>query len=618
MPDTDPQNAVNDGSSSNAETRPAVIASPDAGAISSPALEAAKESAPQAPAATPAAKGKAAGASSASAHKAAKEAAAQAPAAAPEEDNGFKTLGLPETILKTLKQLGYETPTQIQSKVIPKLLGGFDIMGQAQTGTGKTAAFALPAIARVNPKCFAPQCMVLAPTRELAIQVAESFKKYGSGVKGFQALAIYGGQPMWIQLKQLQRGVHVVVGTPGRMIDHIKSGSLDLSGVTMAVLDEADEMLRMGFIDDVEWILDQTPKERQTAVFSATLPPPIRRIAEKQMRNPEEICIAKRAATADTIKQSALLVGQHFKLEAITRILEAEVFDAMLIFVRTKLQTNELADKLAARGYDVAPLSGDLTQSARERAIQQLKSGKIDIVVATDVAARGLDVDRISHVVNYDMPYDPEDYIHRIGRTGRAGRTGEAIIFVTQREMKLLKTIEHATRQRIDEYELPSAGSIIERRVADLKRKLLESAASLNAEEIKLFGGIVQQCQAESQLDAAQLTAALVKIVQAEKPLSLPPKERHETKVSRGGERPVYNDSGRYERGRHNDDGSWRSHSSAKRPYNKGGGGYGRGASKGGFAGGDQGSSQGGSSSQGYQSPQGGKWGAKRPWKKDR
>ena len=504
----------------------------------------------------------------------------------------FTELGLSEAALKALKHLGYETPTQIQAKVIPRMIAGQDIMGQAQTGTGKTAAFALPVISKIDLKKSAPQCLVLAPTRELAIQVADSFGKYGSCLKGFQAMAIYGGQPMWLQLKQLKRGVHVVVGTPGRVMDHLRNGSLDLSNVTVAILDEADEMLRMGFIDDVEWILEQTPKTRQTSVFSATLPPPVRRIAEKHMRNPEEICIAKRAATADTIRQTALLVGQHYKLEALTRILEAETFDGMLVFVRTKIQTAEVAEKLSARGYDVAPLSGDLQQSARERTIQQLKSGKIDIIVATDVAARGLDVDRISHVVNYDMPYDPEDYIHRIGRTGRAGRTGEAIIFVTQRELKLLKSIERATRQQIDEYELPTAGSIRDRRVAEFKRNLVEAAGALTPEETSVFGNLLKQCHTDSKLEPAQLAAALVKLLQVEKPLIIS-KENYEPKPSfeqrqGGGDgyRRDYSSGGGDSRGGPDSRGGDRPYN--KRPYNKGGGGY-----KG-----------------------GGKWGDKRPWKK--
>ncbi len=508
----------------------------------------------------------------------------------------FSELGLSDAALKALKHLGYETPTQIQARVIPKMLAGQDIMGQAQTGTGKTAAFALPVISKIDLKKTAPQCIVLAPTRELAIQVADSFGKYASCLKGFQALAIYGGQPMWLQLKQLKRGVHVVVGTPGRVMDHLRNGSLDLSNVTVAILDEADEMLRMGFIDDVEWILEQTPKTRQTSVFSATLPPPVRRIAEKHMRNPEEICIAKRAATADTIRQTALLVGQHYKLEALTRILEAETFDGMLVFVRTKIQTAEVAEKLSARGYDVAPLSGDLQQSARERTIQQLKSGKIDIIVATDVAARGIDVDRISHVVNYDMPYDPEDYIHRIGRTGRAGRTGEAIIFVTQRELKLLKSIERATRQQIEEYELPTAGSIRDRRVSEFKRNLVETVAALTPEENAVFGSVLKQCQAESQLDPAQLALAMVKLLQVEKPLIIP-KETHEPRPSYEQRRQGGGDGYRrdYSAGpagagdsRGGDRGDRPERPYNKRPYNKGGGGY----------------------------KAGGKWGEKRPWKK--
>ncbi len=532
----------------------------------------------------------------------AQDAGAQTPiAAAPKpqpQSNGFRDLNIAEPVLKALKALGYETPTQIQSQVIPRMLDGKDIMGQAQTGTGKTAAFALPIISRLDLKKHDPQCIVLTPTRELAIQVAESFRKYASHAKGFQVLPIYGGQPMWLQLKQLKRGVHVVVGTPGRVMDHIRSGSLALSGISCAVLDEADEMLRMGFIDDVEWILEQTPKTRQTAMFSATLPGPVRRIAEKHMSKPEEISIAKRTSTAETIKQMAIAVSGQGKLEALTRILEAEQFDAMLVFVRTKTQTTEIAEKLMARGYDCAPLNGDLQQSRREKTIEQLKSGKIDIVVATDVAARGLDVDRISHVINFDMPYDPEDYIHRIGRTGRAGRTGQAIIFVSPREMRLLRTIEKATRQQIEEYEMPTAESIQDRRVSEFKRKVADSLSTLSAEESSLFARIVSDCESEAQASTAQIAAAMIKMLQQEKPLIVqrerrerpsdqpPAGRRNSFSLDDGGDLRKDYVKRRYDGPRGNAPGH-QGGGAGKPRYNKGGGGY----------------------------KPAGKWSSKRPWK---
>ncbi|OGV52716.1 MAG: hypothetical protein A2X49_16780 [Lentisphaerae bacterium GWF2_52_8] len=481
-------------------------------------------------------------------------------------ESSFRELKLTESVLEALKSLGYETPTHIQLQVIPEMLAGKDIMGQAQTGTGKTAAFALPIISRLQIKNLKPQCIVLTPTRELAIQVAESFRKYASHTKNFQVLPIYGGQPIWLQLKQLTRGVHVVVGTPGRVMDHIRGGSLDLSGISCAVLDEADEMLRMGFIEDVEWILEKTPKSRQTSIFSATLPAPVRRIAEKHMKNPVEISIAKRTSTAETIRQMAVGVSGQGKLEALTRILETEPFDAMLVFVRTKNQTTEIVEKLMARGYDCAALNGDLQQRRRERTIEALKAGKLDIVVATDVAARGLDVERISHVINFDMPYDPEDYVHRIGRTGRAGRSGKAIIFVTPREMRLLHEIEKATRQKVEEYSLPSAESIQNRRISEFKRRILDSLSTLSAHELSLFAKIVAECQAESQADTVRIASAMLKMLQTEKPLI----KSHGKKEEKGS----FNlDNAPRDTG-HRNERFERDGGSKGRRYNKGGGAY--------------------------------------------
>ncbi|MCP3688601.1 MAG: DEAD/DEAH box helicase, partial [Gammaproteobacteria bacterium] len=349
----------------------------------------------------------------------------------------FDQLGLNKHILKVLDEVGYETPSPIQAQTIPLMLEGKDLVGQAQTGTGKTAAFALPILSNLDLKQKQPQVLVLAPTRELAIQVAEAFHKYASHLQGFHVLPVYGGQDYRTQIRALERGVHVVVGTPGRVMDHMRKGNLKLGGLTTLVLDEADEMLRMGFIDDVEWVLEQSPDNRQIALFSATMPQQIRRIASKHLNKPAEVTVKMKTSTAETIRQRFWPVGGVHKLDALTRILEAESFDAMLVFVRTKTATIELAEKLEARGFASAPLNGDIQQKQRERTVDNLKKAKLDILVATDVAARGLDVDRISHVINYDIPYDTEAYVHRIGRTGRAGREGDAILFVAPRERRM-------------------------------------------------------------------------------------------------------------------------------------------------------------------------------------
>ena len=359
----------------------------------------------------------------------------------------FADLGLSSALLKALADIGYETPSPIQAQCIPILLEGHDLIGMAQTGTGKTAAFALPLLEKIDVKISKPQALILTPTRELAIQVAEALQSYAHGLPGFHVLPIYGGQSYTIQLKQLSRGAHIIVGTPGRVMDHLERKTLNLDHLKTLVLDEADEMLRMGFIDDVEWILERTPAEHQTALFSATMPEQIRRVAQKYLVEPREIKIKSATATVAAIRQVYWQVSGMHKLDALTRILEVEEdFDAAIIFVRTKTATVELADKLSARGYAAAALNGDLNQQMRERVIEQLKSGALDIVIATDVAARGIDVPRVSHVVNYDIPYDTEAYVHRIGRTGRAGRNGNAILFVAPREVRMLRTIERATR----------------------------------------------------------------------------------------------------------------------------------------------------------------------------
>ena len=377
-----------------------------------------------------------------------------------EELADFRALGLPESLVKVVSDLGYEAPSPIQAATMPFLLAGDDLVGQAQTGTGKTAAFALPILARLKEPQRRPQALVLTPTRELAIQVAEAFARYGAGLKGFSVLPIYGGQPFRGQLTGLKRGVEVVVGTPGRIIDHLKRGTLDLSALSTLVLDEADEMLKMGFVDDVESVLKHAPDSTQIALFSATMPPPIRAIAKRHLKNPHHITIKSRTTTAASIRQRYWIVSGLHKLDALTRLLEVEPFEAMIVFARTKVATEELAHRLRARGFSAQALNGDIPQKKREQLVDALKSGEIDLLVATDVAARGLDVERISHVVNYDIPHDTEAYVHRIGRTGRAGRSGEAILFVAPRERYLLRAIEKATRQPLTEMEMPTVADV--------------------------------------------------------------------------------------------------------------------------------------------------------------
>jgi ATP-dependent RNA helicase DeaD len=430
----------------------------------------------------------------------------------------FDQLELNKAIFKVLDEVGYETPSPIQAQTIPLLLDGHDLVGQAQTGTGKTAAFALPILSNLNLKQKDPQVMVLAPTRELAIQVAEAFQKYAKHLKGFHVLPIYGGQDYRGQISALKRGVHVVVGTPGRVMDHMRKGTLKLNKLSTLVLDEADEMLRMGFIDDVEWILDQTPDERQIALFSATMPQQIRRIAKNYLNNPTEVTIKVKTATADTIRQRYWPVSGYHKLDALTRILEAEVFDGIIIFVRTKTATIELADKLAARGYACAALNGDIAQNQRERTIANLKKGKLDILVATDVAARGLDVERVSHVINYDIPHDTESYIHRIGRTGRAGRTGDAILFVAPRERRLLNAIERATNKKIDLMELPSTEVINDKRISQFKQTISDTLAN---EDLVFFSQLIEQFQQEHNVPALEIAAALAQMFQGDTPFLL-------------------------------------------------------------------------------------------------
>ena len=430
----------------------------------------------------------------------------------------FADLSLSPAVLAALADVGYESPSPIQAATIPVLLSGVDLVGQAQTGTGKTAAFALPVLSKLDLKATDPQVLVLVPTRELALQVAEAFQRYAAHLKGFHVLPIYGGQSYQPQLAALRRGVHVVVGTPGRVIDHLARGTLKLSGLTTLVLDEADEMLRMGFIDAVESILEQTPPKRQVALFSATMPGPIRRIAQKHLREPREVTIKSKTSTATNIRQRYWMVSGMHKLDALTRILEAESFDAMLIFTRTKQSTVELAEKLEARGFAATALNGDIQQRERERTVARLKAGQVDIVVATDVAARGLDVERISHVVNYDVPYGPESYVHRIGRTGRAGRSGEAILFIAPRERNMLRVIERTTRQPIEPMNLPSIDAVNQQRVGKFKQKL---AQAMEAPETAAYRPLVEQLERELEAPLVDIAAALMSLAQGKTPLLL-------------------------------------------------------------------------------------------------
>lgn len=439
----------------------------------------------------------------------------------------FSDLRLPEPLLRALTDVGYESPSPIQSATLPPLLAGRDLIGQAQTGTGKTAAFALPILSRVagegviatRPASLrGPRALVLAPTRELAIQVAEAFQRYAAHLPGFHVLPIYGGQSYGPQLSALRRGVDVVVGTPGRVIDHLERGTLDLSTLQCLVLDEADEMLRMGFIDDVETVLKKIPEQRQIALFSATMPPQIKRIAQTYLRDPIEIAIKTKTTTAAGIRQRYWLVSGVNKLDALTRILEAEPFAAMLVFARTKQATEELAGKLAARGFSATAIHGDIAQPQRERAIAQLRDGQIDILVATDVAARGLDVERISHVLNYDIPYDTESYVHRIGRTGRAGRNGEAIVFVAPRERGMLRAIERATRQTIEAMALPSIEAVNDRRIAKFLGRIDDIIGNA---ELGPFRDLIERYERERGVPAVEIAAALAKLLRGRQPLFL-------------------------------------------------------------------------------------------------
>lgn len=437
-----------------------------------------------------------------------------------ENSTSFETLGMPDFVLKTLSELGYESPSPIQAASIPVFLSGKDLIGQAQTGTGKTAAFALPVLAQLDDSCKKPQALVLTPTRELAIQVAEAFQRYARYKKGFRIAPIYGGQDFRPQLQLLRQGVQVVVGTPGRLLDHLRRGTLDISEVRTLVLDEADEMLRMGFIEDVEAILSHCSGEQQTALFSATMPAPIKRIADKYLTDPQHVVIKAKTATVERINQSYWLVDGRQKPEALRRYLETREVDAVIVFVRTRDSASEVAEKVNAWGYRAEAIHGAISQNQREKTIIGLKKSRFDILVATDVAARGLDVDRFSHVVNYDIPHDSESYVHRIGRTGRAGRSGEAVLFVTHRENRLLQTIERHTKQKIVRATIPNNDVVLQQRIERFKQQVAKQAEKTPS---ALIQSVVEQTCHDLEIEPESLAAVLIGMLHQDHPLE--PKE---------------------------------------------------------------------------------------------
>ncbi len=467
-----------------------------------------------------------------------------------ESSTGFASLGLPFNLLRAVEELGYETPSPIQQQAIPHLLEGKDVLGLAQTGTGKTAAFALPILARTSGEHRVPQVLVLAPTRELAMQVAEAIDGFAKHVPGIKVATIYGGQDFGIQLRQIKNGAQWIVGTPGRVMDHIRRGTLKLDDISGVILDEADEMLRMGFIDDVDWILGHVPKKRQVALFSATMPRQIQQVAEKHLNNPVEVKIKAKSATNDSITQKFWMVRDADKSDAMVRICETSDMNAMIVFVRTKQATEEVAEHMRTNGFKAAALNGDVAQAQRERTVESLKKGQIDILVATDVAARGLDVERITHVVNYDIPYDAESYVHRIGRTGRAGRTGEAILFVRPRERRMLTTIERVTKNKINEMQLPSADDVNAKRRERFKVRILEN---MEGQDIEIFKGIISEIMSENpEMVMSDVAAAIAQLGQGKKRLFMREGERikrpRQERSDRGGR--DRGDRGGRERGR--------------------------------------------------------------------
>uniref|UniRef100_UPI0037DA44F6 DEAD/DEAH box helicase n=1 Tax=Synechococcus sp. CS-1329 TaxID=2847975 RepID=UPI0037DA44F6 len=443
------------------------------------------------------------------------QAAQEVPAA------GFAGFGLGAEILAAVVDCGYSDPSPIQKAAIPELMLGRDLVGQAQTGTGKTAAFALPLLARLDPQQRTPQVLVLTPTRELALQVAEAFSGYAAKLPQVRVLPIYGGADFRDQIVRLKRGVQIVVGTPGRVMDHMRQGTLDLSGLRCLVLDEADEMLRMGFIDDVEWVLEQLPEQRQVVLFSATMPSEIRRLSRKYLQNPAEVTIQQKGAGNSTIRQRHLVVHGAQKLEALTRVLEAETSGGVIIFARTKAITLNVSEALEQQGYDVAVLNGDVPQNQRERTVERLRSGQVNVLVATDVAARGLDVDRITLVINYDIPFDSEAYVHRIGRTGRAGRQGDAILFLTPRERRFLGGLERAVGKPITPMDVPSNADINQSRLDRLRERLtaLVGTPRSDDQELALLSEILQRVGSEITASPEQLALAALQLAVGERPL---------------------------------------------------------------------------------------------------
>jgi ATP-dependent RNA helicase DeaD len=476
----------------------------------------------------------------------------EAPEASEKQGPAFADLGIDGRVLAAISDLGYENPSPIQAETIPLLLSGRDVVGLAQTGTGKTAAFAVPALSRlaetadVNGPARTPQILVLAPTRELALQVAEAFTTYAKHIKGVTVLPVYGGAPYGPQLSGLRRGAQVVVGTPGRVIDHLSKGSLDLSDLQYMVLDEADEMLRMGFAEEVDQILAATPDQKQTALFSATMPRAIQRISGKYLNNPVEVTVAAKNTTAGNIRQRFLQVTGSWKLEAMTRILETEEHDGVIAFVRTRNATEELTTKLNARGFRAAAISGDIAQNQREKTVENLRQGRVDILVATDVAARGLDVERISHVINYDIPHDTESYVHRIGRTGRAGRSGDAVLFMTPREKYLLRAIEKATRQSVEQMAMPSVADVNNVRLGRFSNKITET---LSAGDLDIFRELVDSYVSENDVNAEDVAAALAKMAQGGRPLLSEEADVPPARMDRGGREDRSERDGRGSRG---------------------------------------------------------------------
>ena len=448
-----------------------------------------------------------------------------------QEIGGFAALGIHPSVLAAVTAVGYEEPSPIQAQAIPVILGGHDMIGQAQTGTGKTAAFALPILSKIDPARREPQAVILAPTRELALQVATAFETYAKQLPGVSVVAVYGGAPMGPQLKALRMGAQVIVATPGRLVDHLGRNDQLLSTIRMMVLDEADEMLKLGFMDDLEVIFQAMPESRQSVLFSATLPHSIRAIAEKHLREPQHIKIAAKTQTVARIEQAHLMVHADQKVAAVCRLLEVEDFDALIAFVRTKQATLDLASALETKGYKAAALNGDIAQNQRERVIESLKDGRLDIVVATDVAARGIDVPRITHVLNVDMPYDPESYVHRIGRTGRAGREGRALLLVTPRERRMLQVIERVTGQKVGEVKLPTPQQVLDARI----RKLTNGLAPLVSDAEGSHGELFDRLLGDLQCSPRALGAALLRKVTNGQSLSLAEIEREQPLVPNAG-----------------------------------------------------------------------------------